>query len=366
MKNPKLMLSALALGSILIGAAHAQQAPFMVSMPATSNLFYAGTVGLTPPTSNCTSVSGLGDGTLPPSLPLPPGARAVQFYAFNTTPITYGIGNPVPTPDGSVWPSSTITTALNPSGTMPGLQLLGRYGMLAAVFLDDSPVSLGGAASAITYTPADMNAPAPSYGLKVPFFMGDGSVVDFATFAGPPSTPSGSEQRQTFAVPAGATRIFFGLADAPSVWGNNSCYMDNSGAIQIEMAMAVADDHGTATAGSGGTAIADVRANDFMSGLSPTALSASLSPVGTWTAGITLNPSTGAVNVGAGVAPGTYTGTYRLCDIDTSPQSCLDAETSVVVTGALPPPVAVPASSPMTLSLMALALLGLAGLRRKH
>lgn len=325
------------LGSCLQAGA---QSPMVVTVDAQSNIFYAGT-GLTPPSGQCTTYfpyNGLGNGTYPPELALPAGVRSLQIAAVNTSDIRYGMPgegvDPVKTPDGKLYAGTTVSR--NPSGTMPGLALAGRYGMLAAVFLDNNLVTTGGAVSLLTYTPAQMNAAGPlSYGLAVPFFIGDGSVVDWPVDQ-PSSIPDGTQQRQTISVPANATRIFFGLADAAGVNGDNTCYGDNSGAVLASIAMAVSDDAGTVAAGVAATAIADVRTNDYLNGAPPTAPRASVAAKGTWPAGITLDPASGAVKVAATVAAGDYVAAYTLCDTATSPASCADAQVTVHVTAVAP------------------------------
>lgn len=313
------------------------QNSMVVTVPATSNIFYAGT-NLTPPGGQCTYYSpanGLGNGTYPPALSLPAGLRSLQIEATNTSDIRYGMpgeaSDPVKTPDGRLYTGTTVSR--NPSGTMPGLALNGRYGMLAAVFLDSSTVTTGGTISLLTYTPAQMNAAGPtSYPVKTPFFIGDGTVVDWPLDQ-PSGTPNGTQQRQTITVPSDATRLFFGLADASGVNGNNTCYGDNSGAILAAIAMAVSDDEGTVAAGTASTAVADVRANDYLEGAPPTSANATLTQGSGWPAGIALNTSTGAVTVAASVAAGDYGPlTYSLCDPSTTPSSCADAEVTVHVT----------------------------------
>ncbi|THU04561.1 hypothetical protein E9531_04030 [Lampropedia puyangensis] len=331
-----LQIKAVVLGTLLaIAAGQAQaQTPLVVNVPATANIFYAGTEGLTPPSINCTALpNGLGDGTLPPIVDLPVGIRAFQLANRNTANIGYGMSGPqATTPDGVL---NHTTVVRNPSGTFPGLQFDGRYGMLAAVFLDANEVLPGAVQSPVSvnvYTASDMNAAVVAQSLHQPFFVGDGSVVDFAQAGS--GLPDGTELRQTFTVPAGATRIGFGLADAPGINGDNRCYMDNRGAINAQIAMAVTDDAGTVSAGVDSVAIADVRANDFLENGPPSAPRATLATEGSWPAGITLEPATGQVKVAASVAQGVYPALeYSLCDTNTQPSaSCLVAQVNVTVT----------------------------------
>ncbi|AVO33818.1 hypothetical protein [Ottowia oryzae] len=321
------------------GGAAAQS--FVVSIDAKSNLFYAGT-GLTPSTGNCTfnPSIGLGDGVYPPNMTLPAGLRAIQITTSNAGVSFGGGGFPAgTTPDGhqnagsSAAPSATVS--YNSSGTMPGLQFSGRYGTLAAVFLDGAtlaPVSPYNSTALNSFTSADLSQATISRGLKNPFFIGDGTVTDWVAAGG---TPNGTEQRQTMQVPTGATRLFFGFADAAGVSGVNQCYMDNTGTINAAIVMAVSDDEGSVSAGSASTAVADVRTNDYLAGATPTAPRATLAQGSGWPAGITLNTTTGAVNVAASVAAGDYGPlSYTLCDTVTTPASCAGAAVTVHVSAA--------------------------------
>ena len=87
-------------------------------------------------------------------------------------------------------------------------------------------------------------------------------------------------------------------------------------------------ENGTVPA-TGGTAIANVAANDVVNGLPATlgaAGNATVATSGVWPAGVTLDPATGAINVGVGTVPGVYPVAYELCD-KLTPQTC----TTVVV-----------------------------------
>ena len=98
-------------------------------------------------------------------------------------------------------------------------------------------------------------------------------------------------------------------------------------------------DSGTATSGTPATPIANVAANDRVNGnpatLGPSG-NASVTTIGTWPVGITLDPVTGAVSTSAVVQPGTYTVQYQLCDRNT-PASCQTQSITIVLTGEITP-----------------------------
>ncbi len=99
-----------------------------------------------------------------------------------------------------------------------------------------------------------------------------------------------------------------------------------------------ANDSGTAPT-SGGTAVANVAANDLVNGntatLGPSG-NATVAVSGTWPTGISLNTNTGAIDVAGGVlAPGNYDITYVLCDKGVPP-SCKTANITVTVSAPAP------------------------------
>ena len=66
---------------------------------------------------------------------------------------------------------------------------------------------------------------------------------------------------------------------------------------------------------TGGTVIANVTANDQVYGGADIGVNVTIAPLGTWTNGISLNTSTGAVTVPPNTPVGTYTFSYNLCEI---------------------------------------------------
>jgi hypothetical protein len=93
-------------------------------------------------------------------------------------------------------------------------------------------------------------------------------------------------------------------------------------------------DAGTVSSGTGGTAVANVTANDVINGL-PATLgaggNATVAQVGTYPIGVTLNPTTGSLSVAQGTAPGSYTVAYQLCDRLTTP-TCATGIISFTIT----------------------------------
>ncbi|PID31737.1 hypothetical protein CR970_04175 [Candidatus Saccharibacteria bacterium] len=95
--------------------------------------------------------------------------------------------------------------------------------------------------------------------------------------------------------------------------------------------IAATPDTGSAPS-TGGEAIANVLDNDTLGGNPATLADVTLSQVSTSNPGVTLDPLTGAVNVAAGTAPGTYTVSYEICET-ASPANCETTTATVEVTG---------------------------------
>jgi hypothetical protein len=87
-------------------------------------------------------------------------------------------------------------------------------------------------------------------------------------------------------------------------------------------------DVGTVTT-SGGVAVANVLANDLYGTVTATTANVSLQTVQA-PAGVTLDPSTGAVSIAAGTATGSYPLSYRICD-KANATNCASAAATVTV-----------------------------------
>ncbi|WP_406622462.1 IPTL-CTERM sorting domain-containing protein [Acidovorax sp. SDU_ACID1] len=323
----------------------AQVTSLELTVDTKSNLFFAGRA-VTPHTNSCQySGSGAGyrsDGKLPPHLALSPGIHAMQLRATSTEGVAYSGAAPAPggpysSPDGTTtgYPGNVT----DPTGAFNGLTFAGRLGILGAAFLDGGePVATGTAKPMQTFTAATMNAASPAYALGDAFFMGDGTLSDRkgAGVVGGVSETN-AEQRQSFLVPAGATRMFFGFTDSYAVSGPYRCFMDNSGEVYVKLMLTTSNDAGQVQAGVGGTAIANVRGNDYVDG---GMANATVAATGTWPPGIALDPATGAVTVAPGVVAATYDMDYELCDTRTTPASCSPAKVQVVVTPTAAKPIA--------------------------
>ncbi|HTQ56650.1 MAG TPA: hypothetical protein VMI94_19425 [Bryobacteraceae bacterium] len=179
-----------------------------VAVPATANIFAAGQ-------------SSAFSGTLPPTVAFPAGSVAsVQLQALGR--VTLGGGEPYAGPAGIPFHGGTDLTTYN---GLSGIIAHDRGFFLTGVFLDDStpagigppPIDFTGAENFLTLSPL----------LFQTFFIGNGG-------SGPaPPAP------KTFFVPAGATRLFLGIADGCLLaLGPPGCYEDNTGWFMAEVLLA--------------------------------------------------------------------------------------------------------------------------------
>ncbi len=105
----------------------------------------------------------------------------------------------------------------------------------------------------------------------------------------------------------------------------------DAGETSTAVAIDAVDDSGaTINSASGGTSVSNVLANDTLNGATATPGSVTLTVVGTWPTGITLNTGTGEVTVAPGTTPNTYTPQYQICD-QANPTLCDTATVTVPV-----------------------------------
>src|SRR5450755_2144236 len=109
--------------------------------------------------------------------------------------------------------------------------------------------------------------------------------------------------------------------------------------VQAQSISAVPDS-GTADAGIASKAIANVTANDTVNG-APATLgtsgNATVAKVGTWRTGVVFNTTTGAITTTAALAAGSYSVTYKLCDLSAPPNCASAIDTVNVITASILP-----------------------------
>jgi len=90
------------------------------------------------------------------------------------------------------------------------------------------------------------------------------------------------------------------------------------------------NDAGTASPSTGGTAVADVLANDRLGNARPTPANVTLFQLSSGNPGVTLDVSDGSVDVAQGTALGTFALVYRICET-ANPTNCDQATATVIV-----------------------------------
>ena len=122
-----------------------------------------------------------------------------------------------------------------------------------------------------------------------------------------------------------AVRSLISVASSP---GDLAIVPDPDGAMVAYTVDAAADNGTVSTVG--GTAVADVLANDRIGGIAATLARVTVAQVASSSDLVAIDPATGAVRVAPGIAVGTYALVYRICDIR-SPGNCAEAEVGVTV-----------------------------------
>jgi len=165
---------------------------------------------------------------------------------------------------------------------------------------------------------------------------GNASVAQTGTWpTGIALTPSTGAVSTTIAVPAGSYSIQYRLCDrnTPAV-----CATATDTVTVSNAAIVANPDAGSAATGKASAPIANVAANDTVRGAAATlgaSGNATVAKVGTWPAGFSLNPATGAVNTAATVPAGNYSIAYQLCDRNAPPACASAIDTVTVIVAAI-------------------------------
>ena len=127
--------------------------------------------------------------------------------------------------------------------------------------------------------------------------------------------------------PAGAQTLRYQICEIASP---TNCDQADVAVTVVAFAIDAVDDAGSAPR-SGGTAVANVLANDRFTNRAATFADVRLLQLSSGHAGVALNANSGAVTVAAGTPVGSYALAYRICEIAT-PSNCDDATVAVTVT----------------------------------
>jgi len=181
-----------------------------VTIPGNANIFGAGHASL--------PAAGGGGGTAPPTVTFPAHADQVLTFTSVTGQVKCTTASQASGPEGPCKPSPNRTTDINSVGGIAGIVDSQSTMFLVGVFLDDSephdpaPPRLDFSSNTLGH---EFTKLAPV--LNQVFYIGDGK------------TSTGKTQR--FAVPAKATRLVLGFADAFAFHGDEGWYGDDSGSL---------------------------------------------------------------------------------------------------------------------------------------
>ena len=165
---------------------------------------------------------------------------------------------------------------------------------------------------------------------------GNSTVAQVGTWpTGIVLAPSTGAVMTTTAVPVGTYSVEYQLCDRNTP---ADCATAMDTITVIASSIVPTPESGSADAGIGSRAIANVAANDSVNG-APAILGASgnatVAQVGTWPTGIVLAPSTGAVMTTTAVPPGSYSVQYQLCDRNTPANCATTADTVTVISASV-------------------------------
>ncbi|WP_438424116.1 choice-of-anchor L domain-containing protein [Aquimarina macrocephali] len=122
-------------------------------------------------------------------------------------------------------------------------------------------------------------------------------------------------------------RMKIAIADVGDQSLDSGVFISSVGGLPL---ITSSDDSGSVITTSGGAAVANVLTNDIVGGVTnPSVADVELAQVSSTHAGVTLNTSTGAVNVTAGTPAGIYTLVYNVCK--PAPTNCDTSTVTVTV-----------------------------------
>jgi hypothetical protein len=157
-------------------------------------------------------------GVMPSALAVAPGGITITFANVHGKT---GCNNDTPAADPDGGGCAGGDTAIDAAGSISGIVNHKHTQFLVGVFLGAAPPA--GPPASLDFTDNESFADlAPA--LNQVFFIGDGL------------TGTGSGDTQRFAIPAGATHLWLGIADAYSFHGAPSYYADNTGGLSVTVA----------------------------------------------------------------------------------------------------------------------------------
>jgi uncharacterized repeat protein (TIGR01451 family) len=250
----------------------------------------------------------LTSGAITSAATLPPGTYSVSYQLCDkSTPPNCATATDTVTVSGNIMPGSPSGTAVAGTASTPIASIV------AGSTVNGAPASLGSSGNATV-------AQSGTWPAGITLNATTGAVTS-ATNAAP-----------------GSYSLIYRLCDRSA---SPAC-ASATATVTITASIQALPQSGTAVAGVASTPIASVIAKDRVNGAAAILGSggnATVAVSGAWPAGISLNTTTGAILTGTGVAPGSYSLAYQLCDRSTPP-NCATATDTVKITGsAIPVPI---------------------------
>ncbi|MCZ8368031.1 gliding motility-associated C-terminal domain-containing protein [Flavobacterium sp.] len=272
-------------------------------VPAIRNFAYCGSGNTVPVTDVASS--------------FPVGSSFYNEFPVDSNTIQYTSTNPFP-----ITPGSTVTYYAVPAGASGCFIPFTISRCNKIIANDDAGSSVVGAAGGVSFT----------------------NVLINDTLNGNPVTTSQVVISQISTSNAGVTLSGNNVVVAPGTPAGNYtlvyqiCEVSNptncdTATVTVPVSAAVinaVDDSGSANGATGGTAVPNVLVNDTLNGQPVVLAQVNLTQVSTSNPNVTLDPTTGAVNVAAGTPAGNYTLVYQICEI-VNPSNCDTAIVTVTV-----------------------------------
>ncbi len=219
--NPLMRKQALLLVLLSGTVLNLWSAPVVMTVPATSNIFRAGTSNTAPDTA----LNGQGTYPVqyPGALPATPNPYLVLYFPNMTGTVSYNSAYASQYSNGAdgldTGPGGTNTlvgTTINSANGIAGISKSNTIMFLVGVFLGAGAPNNNTSAAANNYNDGNTRLDFhPVIGQT--FFIGDGQTA--------------GGQLQRFYVPNGATRLYLGFADGNTFTGAPSWYGDNGGSF---------------------------------------------------------------------------------------------------------------------------------------
>lgn len=289
------------------------------------------------------------------------GSTPIPNVAANDTvngaAASLGAGGNATVAQSGTWPAGIAlnlnTGAVTTTATVPP----GSYSLVYQLCDRNSPANCATATDTVTVSANIMPVAASGTAVAGTASTPIANVAAGGTVNGSPATLGATGNATVASVgswPAGIAlnatsgAISTTIATAPGTYSLNYQLCDRSAppncgtatdTVTVTASIVAVAATGSGVSGVASTPISNVVAGDTVNGAVATlgpAGNATVAASGTWPSGISLNTTSAAVSITAGVPPGSYSITYQLCDRNTPPDCATATDTVKVIGSALP------------------------------